>query len=150
MKDIFLTDYNNKHFKDAFKIYFDELGIKVDNWEELYSEIQNDYDTYTFLRLTDNEEIVGFVMFKCTELSNWFLNCPIGFIREFWVSSAYRGTGNGAQLLKLAENYFISKNIWKAILTTENASAFYEKFGYKKDPYIYAKNKDDVLIKTLV
>ena len=107
MRDILISDFNNKHFQKAFKIYFQELGIHINDWDKLFQNINAIDDNYAYLRLTNLDEIVGFIQFSKTELSSWFFNSPVGFICEFWVSKKYRGSGNGQQLLELAEDYFL-------------------------------------------
>ena len=147
MRDILISDFNNKHFQKAFKIYFQELGIHINDWDKLFQNINAIDDNYAYLRLTNLDEIVGFIQFSKTELSSWFFNSPVGFICEFWVSKKYRGSGNGQQLLELAEDYFKENNLLKCILTTDTASDFYRKFGYEKDSTIFAKNENDVFVK---
>ncbi len=149
MKDILISDFTNDYFKKAFKLYFNELDVKVKNWDKLFQEINSDKDNLAYIRLTEECEIVGFIQFQCTEFSNWFFTYPIGFIREFWVSDEYRGNGHGKELLFLAENYFREKNILKCILTSDTASDFFERHEYIYDTTIVAKNKDDVFVKTL-
>ncbi len=149
MKDILISDFNNEYFKKAFKIYFDELDIPVKNWDNLFVHMNEDKDNFAYIRLSDENEVIGFIQFKCIELSNWFFKYPFGLIREFWISSEYRGFNHGKDLLNLAEEYFKNKNIFKSILTTDTAAGFYEKLGYIKEPYIYAENNDDVFIKTI-
>ncbi len=149
MKDILISDFNDEHFKKAFKIYFDELNIPVKDWDKLFMHMNEDKDNFAYIRLSDENEVVGFIQFKCIELSNWFFKYPFGLISEFFIASEYRGLNYGKDLLKLAEEYFISKDVFKSILTTDTAAGFYEKLGYIKEPYIYADNKNDVFIKTL-
>lgn len=149
MKDILISDFSNPFFKNAFQSYFEELGIKVTDWDGMFKEMNEEKDNYAYVRLTDTNNVVGFIQFKPIELSNWFFNVKMGFIREFWVSKEYRKTGNGTDLLQLAEVYFIKNGLYKSILTTDTAHKFYETNGYIKDTNIVAKNKDDVYIKDL-
>ncbi len=111
--------------------------------------MNDDKDNYAYIRLTDADEIVGFIQFKAIELSNWFFTMPAGFIREFWVSNSYRGANHGKDLLNIAENYFKEKNILKIMLTTNSTPKFYEKQGYQEDKTIIAENKDTVFFKIL-
>ncbi len=149
MKDLFLSNCDNELFQIAFKSYFNELSIKVNDWQDLFKEIEKDKESSIYLRVSDDNEIIGFIIFKETALSNGFFKSPLGHICEFWVEKAYRGKGNGQQLLKLAEDYFLSKNIFKVILTTDSASEFFERLGYEKDPYIDVENNDDVYVKII-
>ncbi|MDD4164176.1 MAG: GNAT family N-acetyltransferase [Eubacteriales bacterium] len=149
VKDLLISDFTNHHFQKAFKLYFDELGINVKDWEALFNEMNDEKDSRAYVRFTDTYDVVGFVQFKPIVLSNWFFSVQLGFIREFWVAKEYRSTGNGKSLLHLAEAYFKENGLQKSILTTDTAEKFYEKNGYVKDSTIIAKNKDDVFVKEL-
>ncbi|MFQ9696736.1 MAG: GNAT family N-acetyltransferase [Zhenhengia sp.] len=149
MKDILISDFTNPYFEVAFKRYFAELDIKVTNWDKLFEEMNKDQGNHAFVRLTKTDDVVGFIQFKPIELTNWFFCIKMGFIREFWIAKEFRNTGNGSDLLHLAETYFIEHTIYKSILTADTASLFYETRGYKKENHIVAENKDDVYIKNL-
>ncbi len=149
MKDVFISDFTNPYFQKAFKLYFDDMGIKIDDWESLFSLMINEEDNYAYIRLGEQGEIIGFIQFSHINLSNWFFIAPLGFIREFWIDKAFRNLGYGTDLLVLAEIHFMNNGMDKSILTTETVPEFYEKRGYIKEVTIDAKNKDDVYIKTL-
>lgn len=149
MKDILITDFTNCIFQKAFKLYFNELGINVKNWDALFAEMNEEKDNIAYIRLSESDQIIGFIQFKPITLSSWFFESHMGFIREFWIAGEYRGKGCGRDLLGLAEMYFRDNGIFKSILTTGTASIFYEKNGYTKDITIIAKNRDDVYIKEL-
>ena len=57
--------------------------------------------------------------------------------------------GHGAQLLALAEQYFLEQGIYTGILTTDTAERFYRRHGYVKASGCRAKNKDEVFTKRL-
>ena len=149
MKDILINDIANSYFQEAFKSYFEELGISVRQWDKLFKEMNEDKDNYAYIRLSENNETIGFIQFTTITLSSWFFEENLGFIREFWIAKGYRGAGNGRDLLRLAESFFKDKGIAKSILTTDTAPEFYEKCGYMKDIILTAKNKDDVYIRNL-
>lgn len=149
MKDILITDFTNHFFQEAFKLYFEELGISVRQWDKLFTEMNEDKDNFAYIRLSENNETIGFIQFTTITLSGWFFEENLGFIREFWIAKEYRGAGNGRDLLRLAELFFKDKGIAKSILTTDTAPEFYKKCGYMKDISVTAKNKDDVYIKNL-
>jgi Acetyltransferase (GNAT) family. len=149
MRDYLINDFTNPTFQLAFKKYFEELNITVDDWEELFKEMNDDSGNLAFLRLSADEEIVGFIQFKIDILKNWFLEEKYGFIREFWIDVEYRNKGHGANLLNLVENYLIEENIHKSLLTTDTAPNFYIKQGYWKDSSYNAINKCDVFVKTI-
>ena len=146
--DILITDFTQEIFQNAFKLYFKELGIDVKNWDALFQEMSEESGNKVYIRM-DNDLIVGFIMFKIEQLSNWFFEENFGFIREFWVSEKYRKNGHGSRLLKLAEDYFIENGIHKIILTTDTAKQFYETHGYYLDKAYNAKNEDEVFVKNL-
>lgn len=149
MNDYFITDFLNPLFQSAFKEYFEELGIKIKDWNGMFNEMNEDKENFVFLRVDETEKVVGFIQFKKEEIKNWFFNEKIGFIREFWISNEFRGQGNGTELLSLAENYFVEKEVYKTILTTDTAPDFYVKHGYIRDYSYTANNKDDVYVKLL-
>lgn len=149
MKDLLISDFTNVDFQKAFKLYFEELGVSVKQWDALFKEMNQEGDNIAYIRLSDTNQIVGFIQFKPIMLSNWFFKTNLGFIREFWIAKEYRGIGNGKDLLNLAEMYFKEMGIVKLILTTDTAPIFYEKNGYTKDITITAKNEDYVYVKEL-
>lgn len=148
--DIFISDFNDERFQTAFKQYFAELGHHLSNWEPLFHEMNNDGSgTHAYVRLTEDDQVVGFIMFCCMDLSSWFFDTKFGFIREFWISDDQRSCGHGSELLALAEDWFRSQEVYKSILTTHSANAFYLRHGYREDCDIHARNKDSVFIKSL-
>lgn len=148
MRDILITDFTQEIFQNAFKLYFKELEIEVNNWDALFKEMSEENDNYVYIKM-DNDEIVGFIMFKSEKLSNWFFEENVGFVREFWIAKKYRKYGHGSHLLKLVEDYFREKDIYKVILTTDKAKQFYESHGYHLDKAYAAKNEDEVFVKEL-
>lgn len=146
-RDVLISDFTDVGFRSAFKRYFGELGINVEDWDGLFAEMKGNL---AYVRYGENGEVVGFIQFVAVELKNWFFCEKLGFIREFWVSGEYRNMGHGTELLGLAERYFADNGIRKAVLTTDTAPAFYEAKGYKKDGSFAAKNEDDVFVKELL
>lgn len=146
---ILISDFLNPSFQDAFKEYFSELGVSVRNWDGLFVEMNTEKDIYAYLCVDEDDAVIGFIQFSLTSLSNWFFSVPMGFIREFWISSEHRGNGYGTKLLSLAESYFCNNRIYKSILTTDTAEAFYQRCGYLLDSDITAKNNDNVFVKCL-
>ena len=66
-----------------------------------------------------------------------------GRIIALVVSEAVRGRGIGAELVRIAENDFISRNIRRVALNTrfqrEDAHRFYEGLGYHKNGFRFVK-----------
>lgn len=149
-RDVLITDHTDVRFMEAFKQYFRELGVFVQDWDGLFKEMNGTEGNRAYVRYSENDEAIGFIQFIPIELTNWFFNEKLGFIREFWVRKEYRRMGHGSELLELAERYFTENGIRKAVLTTNTASGFYEAKGYKKDGSFTAKNKNDVFVKKLL
>ena len=148
MTDLFLSDFSDARFQEAFQAYFQELGIRVRDWDALFREMTED-ENGAFLRIAEDGAVIGFIQFKPIALTNWFFEEKVGFIREFWIGEAHRKQGHGSALLALAEAYFAQQKIHRVILTTDSAPTFYEARGYRKDPCYQAKNQDDVYRKDL-
>lgn len=146
---ILLSTFTDLRFRAAFQTYFAELDISVKDWEGLFGEMDEEGNNLALLRLGEDGEAAGFLQFQMTAFTNWFFEEPLGFIREFWVSPAYRRRGLGSELLEAAESYFVSQGTRRAILTADNAVGFYLARGYQRAPGIRAKNQMDVLIKAL-
>lgn len=147
--DVLISDFSDPLFQTAFKTYFSELGITVKDWDGMFRHMNEDGGNYAYLRMNGSGEVIGFLQFKPTELTNWFFDLPCGFIREFWVAKAYRGTGHVAALLRLAESYFKGHGMHTSILTTDTDECFYLKHGYQKASGCKAKNEDEVFVKHL-
>lgn len=146
---ILISDFNDSRFRAAFQAYFAELDVSVRDWESLFREMNEEGTNRAYLLLDDNGGTLGFLQFQMTGFSHWFFEEPFGFIREFWIAPAYRRRGHGKSLLCLAEAYFAEHGAHRAVLTADDAVDFYLSNGYRKSPGITAKNKMDVLTKTL-
>ena len=149
MRDIFLSDFSQDFFQRAFRLYFQELGVHVENWDELFQSMAAEQNNHAFILLDEGEDIVGFIQFTTDQLSNWFFEEKFGFIREFWVSPSFRRNGYGSRLLERTEAYFREQGIHKVILTTDTAAPFYQAHGYRQDTAYTAKNEDTVFTKNL-
>lgn len=149
MKDILITDFSQERFQNAFKLYFKEFGVEIKDWKALFNEITEEGGNKAYIRTGDNDTIIGFIMFKIEELSNWFFKEKVGFIREFWVAGEKRNNGHGSHLLRVTEEFFKENGLHKSILTTDTAEHFYEAHGYYKDKAYVAKNGDEVFVKNL-
>ena len=146
-KDLLISD---PVFQSMFKQYFNEIDVKVNDWEGLFSEMntQNGGNT-AYIRTCDNES-AGFIQFTEVTLENWFLKERLGFIREFWVAEKFRKQGQGTELLYLAEKYFKDKGIRRVVLTAEeNEQQFYLNRGYRICENIQAKNDMAVSVKDI-
>lgn len=148
-KDILISDFTDPKFKDAFKIYFDELGILLKDWEELFKEMNEGGKNRAWLRLDEANNAIGFIQFIPIVFNSWFFEEKRGFIREFWIRKEFRGKGHGTALLFLAEQHFLEQGIRSFILTTDTAPEFYRTHGYEKDDTITAKNQDEVFVKRI-
>lgn len=142
---ILISDFSDSHFQTAFRAYFAELEIPVSDWEGLFREMNEEGNNLAYF-LPDG---TGFLQFQLTGFSNWFFEEPFGFVREFWVHPAHRRQGYGSRLLERAEDYFLEHGARRVLLTADDAVDFYLARGYEKAPGIRAKNKMEVLVKTL-
>ncbi len=106
-------------------------------------------ENYAYLRLTEENAVVGFIQFTVISFSSWLFETKRDFIREFWVADKYRGCGHGTRLLRCAEEYFVSQGVYKAILTTDTAGSFYIRHGYRRNHDISIQNDDAVFVKSL-
>lgn len=141
-----IFSYNDIAFQTAFRAYFAELGCQVRNWEGLFAEM-NDAAEPTYIRKDEAERVIGFIMFTPMDMKSWFFETKVGFVRELWVAPEHRGQGLGSELLAQAETWLKDKCINRVILTTDTASEFYMRHGYRPDGSILAKNNDTVFIK---
>lgn len=146
---ILLSDFSDPRFRSAFQAYFDEIGVRVSDWDGLFHEISAEGNNLAYFLPDQSGGAVGFLLFQTTAFSNWFFEEAFGFIREFWIAPAYRRQGYGTFLLRLAEAYFWEHGARRALLTADHAVAFYLANGYERSPGIRAKNKMEVLAKTL-
>ena len=149
MQNNVITDSLNPLFQEAFKAYFDELGVSIKDWDGLFQEMKDQPGNVVILKLADNNQVIGFIQIKIDTATHWFFEETLGFIREFWVDEPLRGQGYGTALLHAAEDYFVENGAYKAILTTDTAPDFYHKNGYVRDVSYVAKNKDEVFTKLL-
>lgn len=153
MQDIFLTDFTDPRFQQAFRQYFAEIGINVKNWDGLFQEMDGDgRGNRAWLRLAEGRT-VGFIQFCPMEMTGWFFTQRLGFIREFWVAPEFRGQGHGRALLGLAEAHFRDAGFGGAILTSQrDAMDFYLHHGYREGRGFTTKNGEDdrVMVKELV
>lgn len=146
MEIINFTDYENPIFCDAFKKYFKEIEVEVNDWDKLFKEINNN-DKDCSKVIIESNQMIGFLMFRIDEMKHWFFDEKIGFLREFWIDPNYRNQGLGTKLLKAFEEKCKDTN--RIILTPdEDAIHFYEKNGYHFEQ-INAKNKMDVMVKII-
>ncbi len=146
---ILLSDFTDSRFRAAFQAYFAELEVPVKDWDGLFREMNEEGDNLACF-LPEGDSALGFLQFQMTGFSNWFFEEPFGFIREFWVHPAHRRQGYGSLLLAQAEDYFLEQGAHRALLTADpGAVDFYLARGYEKAPGIRAKNKMEVLGKTL-
>ena len=150
--DKLITDFTDPVFRAAFKQYFTELGISVKDWDGLFQEMNGENGgekNAAYVRRLADGSAIGFIQFVPIRFTSWFFEETLGFIREFWVAEPFRSRGHGAELLALAENYFLEYGICTAILTTDTARRFYERHGYVRAHGCSAKNKDEVFVKRL-
>ncbi len=150
-KDFLIEDFTDERFKTAFRIYFEELGETVKDWEKLFLKMNNDPHgkDFAYIRVDENDHVIGFIQFTTLEVTSWFFKTQIGFIREFWIASEYRNRKHGTALLRLAEAYFCRCHLFASVLTTDTAERFYEKHGYVRMNEIIPANDEITYVKVL-
>lgn len=144
-----IEDFASPRFRRAFQSYFQELGIQVRDWDGLFREMDTDSRGTRAIVRAEGERTVGFIQFCPIEFSSWFFTKGAGFVREFWVAPEFRGKGHGKALLGKAESWFQSQGLGLVLLTTDTASGFYERLGYRPDRQFQAKNQDMVYRKEI-
>ena len=148
MNYLLINDFSNVFFQQAFKEYFKELEMEVNDWNALFASMNSQGGNLAYL-LLNNGECLGFIQFRSEQTGHWFITENFGFIREFWIRPTDRKKNFGRALLKKAEKYFVEQGILKTLLTTDTSSAFYVKNGYKEVKSYKALNNDPVYSKEL-
>lgn len=149
--DTLMTDLTDDALQNAFRAYYEELGVNVTNWEGLFAEISASPDCL-FVRRDQHGNVIGFLLFAVMEAATagrGFFTSRLGCVEEFWVAPVCRKQGHGTALLQLAEEHFAQLDCAYAILTTDTVPLFYMKRGYRHQRGITAKNRADVYVKSL-
>lgn len=146
-----IEDYKNPEFTTIFRAYFQEIGHPLDEDTILFDlmnkdKVENNMET---LLLFEDGVLCAFVMFQINIIKGWFFEKKDGFIREFYVSPAYRKKGYGTILLQAAEKHLKEQGIYALVLTTYSAASYYEKQGYVRDGSYTAANEFDVYTKLI-
>lgn len=145
-----LNDFYDERFKQCFRAYFLEIGINLKSDTDVFDDMTKAYekeDMHTFV-IEEEKQFAGFIMLQPEYLKGSFWGERLGFIRELWVAPPFRQLGYGKQLMKIAEDYFKEKEIFKLILTYEDeALGFYKKLGFHLDCSYKAKNERNVVVK---
>jgi len=120
-----------------------ELGYEttIAEMESRLISILND-PRYKTLVALNNDKICG--MIGTVSASSYLHNDLNGRIIALVVSRESRQRGIGARLIAAAEKNFIQRGITRVTLTTrferEEAHQFYEKVGYARTGFRFAKN----------
>lgn len=142
-----ITDFTDTSFKNAFCQYFNEFGIMITEDDELFASMNDGKNQALVIK--NNQEIIAFLQFRFDEFTHWFFVEKICFIREFWVSSQFRGGQIGSSLLTQIEKLTKENDIYKLILTTDSADKFYLTNGFSLNKSYTAKNEDLVYTKNI-
>ena len=149
MQDIYVEDFESELFTEAFKKYHGEVSTSPWNWELLFQQMNSEKDITKAIMRLDGNTVVGFIMFCEVELKCIFFSEKFGYIRELWVDAAYRNTGHGSQLMRLAENYFSDRMVSQtALMTSPKVKGFYQKLGYSASEAIFSED-GEILIKKI-
>lgn len=76
--DVLISDFSAPLFQTAFQTYFSELGITVNDWDGLFREMNDEGDNQAVVRTAGDGSIIGFIQFKPTKFTSWFLKKPAG------------------------------------------------------------------------
>lgn len=145
-----LSNFYDERFKQCFRAYFLEIGIKLKEDTDIFDAITESYEKENMRAfvIEEGKQFAGFIMLQAEYLKGGFFEEQVGFIRELWVNPAFRQRGYGKGLIKIAEDYFKSMEISKLILTYEDdALDFYKRLGFKHDRSYKAKNDGNVIAK---
>lgn len=143
-----IEDFCYPLFQTAFKTYFTEFDIVVNDWNSLFQGMNTEQGNLLYL-IEDKGECIAFIQFRKDVFTNWFFKEEFGFIREFWVKAEHRGQGLGTSLMQEVEAFFKGEGISRVILTSDSAKGFYLSHGYQIESGIKAKNENDVFVKNL-
>ena len=154
MEFVEINNFKSKTFEKVFREYYLEEGITLKENTIVFDEIQKSHDAgkTKCISLMENEEIIGFIMFKIMELSNdnGFIKEYIGHIEELYVIDKKRKQGLGKSLILKVEGYMVENNVKKLFLTArEHMYDFYIKLGYYIDESYECANKLKCLVKSL-
>ena len=147
-----LSDFYDLRFQQAFRAYFQEIGVNLKEDTDVFDEISEscEKENMRTFAMGDETGIAGFIMVQPEYLKGSFFEEQAGFIRELWVAPPFRHLGCGKELLEKAEEHLREMGIWKLILTYEQeALNFYRKMGFVPDKSCKAKNDGNIVVKYL-
>lgn len=81
--DELISDFSNPVFQNGFKQYFSELDVKVENWDDLFRQINDDKDNLAFVRVNENKDIIGFILFQPIAFKSCFFEETYGLSVSF-------------------------------------------------------------------
>ena len=148
-----LNDFYDVRFWNAFRSYFQEIGVNLREDTDVFDDITESHERENMRTFAVGGEtgLAGFIMVQPECLKGSFFEERVGFIRELWVSPAYRNRGYGRDLMNRVEAHFREMGISKLILTyEEEALPFYRKLGFVPDGSYQAKNEGNILIKPMI
>ena len=149
MRDIYVGNFESEPFMTAFKTYFSEISGGTRNWPMLFRQMNAEKDVTKAIMRLDGDTVAGFILFCPLQLACPFFTESYGYIRELWVAPKYRRTGNGRQLMALAEQYFSDLGMSQIMLKAEpRAEGFYRKLGYAENTA--AISKDGVVLSKII
>ena len=147
-----LNDFYDARFQQAFRAYFQEIGVNLKEDTDVFDEISEscEKENMRTFAMGDETGIAGFIMVQPEYLKGSFFVEQAGFIRELWVAPLFLRCGYGKQLLEAAEDHFRALGISKLILTyEEEALPFYQKMGFIPDCSYKAKNEGNIVVKLI-
>ena len=57
MNDYQITDFSDPLFQTAFQLYFEELGIQLDDWDELFNFMNEDGGNVAIIKVDEKKQV---------------------------------------------------------------------------------------------
>ena len=138
-----IRNIQEKDYPAVLQLWNNELGnsaVTAENIGPHYARMKDD-DRYKTLVAEVDNKVAGLV----TSVWSYAVGCEVGFmqITGIAVSKEAQGTGIGAKLINAIEKYARDKGLSAIVLgcgvKRTAAHAFYERHGYSKDSWCFAK-----------
>jgi len=131
-----------KKFKDLTN---EQLNLIIDvhfnHWVKFNPKMQREQTEYKFkniytqqnlpfgIALLDNEELIGFCVFKLENLKKYPHIFP--WLSDVLILPQFRGKGYGKKLLEIGQQTLKNLGYSKIYVWTDQAPDFYKKLGFK-------------------
>ena len=142
--EITIREISESDYNAVLSLWNNELGnhtVTAENIAPHHERVKNDDRYKTFVAVVDGN-VVGFV----TSVWSHAVGCEVGFMQITGIAtdSKLQGKGIGAKLIEAMENHAKTKGIDSMLLGCGvkriGAHAFYERQGYDKGSWMFAKS----------